>query len=96
MVQGQQKGPLFLWPDGTMLTRHIFASALAKIIRNLNLSTQRHNTHSFRIGAAMSANQAGFTSHQIKALGRWRSDAYQRYTRISPNVLATLTKQLHS
>ena len=71
IMRGQQKGPLFLWPDGTMLTRHIFASALVKIIRNLNLSTQRYNTYSFHIGAATSANQAGFTSHQMKALGRW-------------------------
>ena len=95
IVRGQQEGPLFLWPDGTMLTRHLFASALRTIMRNLNLSTQLYNTHSFRIGAATSANRAGFTSHQIKALGRWRSDAFQRYIRMSPKELATLTKQLH-
>ena len=72
IMRGQQKGPLFLWPDGTMW--HIFASVLAKIIRNLNLSTQHYNAHSFHIGAATLANKAGFISHQIKSLGRWWSD----------------------
>ena len=96
IVRGKREGPLFVWPDGTMLTRNLFASALARILRNLNLTPQLYNTHSFRIGAATSANQAGLTPLQIKALGRWRSDAYQRYIRITPNGFATMSKQLNS
>ena len=56
IVQGKRNGPLFLWPDGMKLTRPLFASALANILRKLNISPQLYNTHSFRIGAATSAN----------------------------------------
>ena len=93
IVRGKREGLLFVWPDGTMLTRNLFASALARILRNLNLTPQLYNTHSFRIGAATSANQARLTSLQIKALGRW---SYQRYIRIIPNEFATISKQLNS
>ena len=96
IVRGKREGPLFVWPDGTMLTRNLFASALARILRNLNLTPQLYNTQSFCIGAVTSANQAGLTPLQIKALGRWRSDAYQRYIRITPNEFATMSKQLNS
>jgi len=87
---GQQNGLLFLWPNDTKLTRPIFASALATIL------TLTHNTiiHSFHIGATTSANQAGMSPIQIKALGRWQSEAYQRYIRLSPNQLASMTKSL--
>ena len=95
-VRGKREGPLFVWPDGTLLTRNLFASALARILRNVNLTPQLYNTHSFHIGTATSTNQAGLTPLQIKALGRWRSDAYQRYIRIIPNEFATMSKQLNS
>ena len=96
IVWGKQNGPLFLYPDGTKLTRPIFASALAAMLRKLNINPRHYNTHSFRIGAATSANQAGMSPLQIKALGRWRSEAYQRYIRLSPNQLASMTKSLIS
>jgi len=84
IMRGQQKGLLFFLPDGTMRTRHLLASAPRIIIRSLNLFTQLYNTHSFRIGAATSANRAGLTSYQINALDKWQNDAYQRYIRLSP------------
>lgn len=96
IVRGGKEGPLFLWPDGTMLTRKLFASALTNILSQINVPPQLYNTHSFRIGAATSANQAGLSPLQIKVLGRWRSDAYQRYIRTSPTELAKMTRQLSS
>ena len=50
--------------------------------------------HSFRIGAATSAINAGITDAQVKILGRWRSDAYQRYVKTTPSELAKLSKKL--
>ena len=91
-IRGKQ--PLFLLSDNTMLTRHYFASALKDTIGKLNIDTHTYNTHSFRIGADTSAKQAGVSDTHIKTLGRWQSDAYQRYITTSPKELASLSKQL--
>ena len=93
-IRGDQPGPLFVLSDNTMLTRRYFASALKDTIGKLNLDTHSYNTQSFRIGAATSAKQAGISDTHIKTLGRWQSDAYQRYIRTSPQELASLSKQL--
>jgi len=66
LVWGKQNG-LFLWLNGTKLTRPIFPSALATILIKLNINPRHYNTHSFHIGAATSANQAGMSPLQIKA-----------------------------
>ena len=46
------------------------------------------NGHSFRIGAATSAKQAGIPETMIKILGRWQSSTYQGYIRPSAPTLA--------
>ena len=39
--------------------------------------------HSLRIGAATHVAAQGYMDNQIKAMGRWKSDAYKKYIRIS-------------
>ena len=87
-------GPLFVQADNTMLTRAIFTSALKSILSELDLNAHLYNTHSFQFGAATAANKAGVSKLHIKALGRWQSDAYQRYIRTPPEQLANLSKQI--
>ena len=95
-MRGGTPGPLFLLPNNQSLTRTSFNSALNKTFQELNLDYHQFNTHSFRIGAATSAKRAGLSDSHLKALGRWRSDAYLRYARFSPNDLAGLSKFLAS
>lgn len=45
------------------------------------LDTSRYKGHSFRIGAACYAADKGFSDAQIRALGRWKSDAFKVYIR---------------
>ena len=93
-VRGATPGPLFLSEHQKPLTRAMFSSALSSRLRELGLQASLYNTHSFRIGGATSAKEAGIPDVYVKKLGRWRSDVYQRYVRPSAPELASLSKQL--
>ena len=71
--------PLFTFRDGSPLTRHSCLKHLRRFLHKAGYLPQDFNTHSFRIGAAMSAAHSGLPAHQIKLLGRWKSKAYCRY-----------------
>ena len=73
--------PLFVFSDSTPLNRRSCLKHLRYLLKKVGCKAKHYNTHSFRIGAATSAAQAGLASHYIKLLGRWRSMAYQRYIR---------------
>ena len=95
-IRGGTSGPLFILPNNQSLTRASFSSAINKAFQELHMDHRQFNTHSFRIGAATSAKQAGVSDSHLKALGRWRSDAYLKYVRLSPKDLAKLSKSLAS
>ena len=92
--RGSHPGPLFLFQDGRMLTRHLFSMAVDELLTELHMDKRLYNTHSFRIGAATSAIQANIPDIHVQMLGRWKSEAYKRYVRTSPQDLARLSKQL--
>jgi len=94
--RGAQPGPLFIINDHTYLTRALFSKKVDTILDILQVDTQQYNTHSFRIGAATTAAQALITDVHIKMLGRWRSEANQRYIKTPPQDLAKLTRRLSS
>ena len=95
-VRGSQPGPLFITNDGKNLTRLLFSKRIDALLESLQVDTTQYNTRSFRIGAATTAAQAHIPEAHIKMLGRWRSDAYQRYIKTPPQELAQLTKRLVS
>ena len=94
--RGAQPGPLFITSDHLYLTRALFSKKVDTILDILQVKTQQYNTHSFRIGAATTAALALIPDAHIKMLGRWRSDAYQRYIKTPPQELAQLTRRLAS
>ena len=51
-------------------------------IKYCGLDPSRYKGHSFRIGAASYAADAGMSEPPIRALGRWKSDAFHKYIRI--------------
>ena len=93
-VRGPKPGPLFLMKNQQYLTPPMFRSSLFRILEGIGIPTQQYNTHSFRIGAATSAKAAGISDLHIQMLGRWQSDAYQRYIKTPPEDLAKFSKIL--
>ena len=73
-VRGRGWGPLFLFSDGSFLTRARLSSLIKLCFPSVSL-----DTHSFRIGGASLAAQSGVPPLLIQKLGRWRSDAFLRY-----------------
>ena len=80
--RGDRPGPLFLNPDNTPVSRKFFADLLSLSLKACGLDSTRYKGHSFRIGAASFAAERGMSDAQIRALGRWKSNAFLKYIRI--------------
>ena len=87
-------GPLFVYRDGSFLTRDKLVSALKQALRTAGMDTKGYSGHSFRIGAATTAALKGVEDSVIKMLGRWESSAYQRYLRTPREALAAISSKL--
>ncbi len=81
-LRGAHQGPLFTIAPRCAVSRSFFSQALSSVIQYIGLDPRRYKSHSFRIGAATTAQLLGHTSQEIKSMGRWRSDAFSRYIRI--------------
>ena len=90
-LRGNRPGPLFLDATGLPVTRAVFTSFLNKILSAAGYSTSLLKPHSFRIGAATTSAAQGISDDIIQRLGRWRSNAYQRYVKI-PLFLNAVSK----
>lgn len=66
---------------GAMLTKDVFQKETRLKIALIGMNPKDYSGHSFRSGSATTAAMAGLTDWEIKLLGRWTSDAYQRYIR---------------
>ena len=82
--------PLFVTPDGRVMTRYWFSTRLRKVCIQLNLPPDQYTPHSFRIGAATTASSV-VSQGTLQKMGRWHSAAYTRYLR--PDVADVLAAQ---
>ena len=75
--------PLFASRSGRPMTKAWFASRFRLICIGCGLDPKRYTPHSLRIGGATAMAQ--FVSPTIlKSMGRWSSDAFERYVRPMP------------
>jgi hypothetical protein len=71
--------PLFGF-DGVPMTRNWMIATLRKRAASLHgHAALKYSGHSFRRGAAQQASDNGLGEEDIKALGRWSSEAFKRY-----------------
>ena len=76
--------PLFLFANGRALSKSILNSKLKELVSALGLNPSGFSSHSLRAGVTSSAACASATPFQaweLKSLGHWKSDSYQRYIR---------------
>lgn len=78
-LKGSSPGPMFYWADLSSISRNFFTKALADSPRFCALDVSGYKSHSFRIGAASWAASQGLWNAQIRAFGRWKSNAFLRY-----------------
>ena len=67
--------------QGVKISYERFTNVLKLCLNHSGYDDSKYHSHSWRIGGATVARAMGFTSDEIKALGRWMSDAYLVYTR---------------
>ena len=94
--RGPSPGAFFRRYDGTPLTKSHFIAKVREALIAIGLEASRYAGHSFRIGAATSAAQAGLEGSVIQALGRWSSSAFLRYVRTPRTNLASYSRSLAS
>jgi hypothetical protein len=81
-LRGTEDGPLFCYGSGRPVSRSEFCKVLRSALKFSKLDTETFKAHSFRIGAATQAHLQGFSDSQIRMMGRWHSESFQRYIRI--------------
>ena len=82
-LRGNREGAIFMTPGGRPVAREVFATQLSETIQLCGLDSNRYKGHSFRIGAASYAAGQGMSDSQIRIMGRWQSNAFQKYIRVS-------------
>ena len=88
-LRGTTAGPLFRFNDGTFLTRQRIATLLKKSCDNIRI-----NTHSFRIGGASALSAAGYSDSQIQVIGRWNSNCFVRYLRLTEKFCVEFSQKM--
>ena len=90
-VRPSNPGPLFVLQDGTPLSRAHLVTSMREALSQAGENT---SGHSFRIGAAFAAAQAGLSDSFIQTLGRWKSSAFISYIRTPIKDLVSVAGQL--
>ena len=82
-LRGNRGGAIFITRGGIPIAREAFALQLSEAIRLCGLDPVCYKGHSFRTGAASYAAGQGMSDSQIRIMGRWKSNAFHKYVRIS-------------
>ena len=92
--RGTAAGAFFRTAAGMAVTKARFIEQVRAALSRAGIPTAGYSGHSFRIGAATAAAQAGVPDSVIQALGRWSSPAFLRYIRTPREQLARFSNSL--
>ena len=71
--------PFFIFKDRSPIKAHQLRYMIRQLLSNLNLEGALYDVHSLRIGRTCDLHKFGYSIDQIKAMGRWKSNAVFRY-----------------
>ena len=94
VARGALPGPLFQLQDRTPLTKDYFIQKFRAALTNIGLEASQYAGHSFRFGAATTAAEKDIEDSLIKAMGRWKSQAYLTYIKTAQDTLAKVSSSL--
>ena len=80
-LRGNHDGPLFAFRTGEGITRSWFSTKFNILLGICQLDSKVFKGHSFRIGGASLAAARSLSDAQIRSLGRWTSNAFEKYLR---------------
>ena len=86
--------PLFIWRNGSPLTKSRFVSEVRRALSLANLPATSFASHNFRNGAATTAGTAGLEDSTVQTLGHLQSYSYLLYVRLEPQRLASVSATL--
>ena len=74
--------PLFVFSDGTPISPDHVRKVLRDLLKRLNLDPLLYDTTSLRSGQAVDMYKMGYSISEIKAKGRWKSNAVYCYLKL--------------
>ena len=84
--------PLFLLDTGRILTRNNMKKRFTQLIQQMGLTITDFKLYSLRIGGATSMARRGVDHRIIQIAGRWKSDCYRVYIRMTSRMIAQRQK----
>ena len=84
-LRGNKPGPLFCNSNLSPILRRQFDCQLHSALSFCGLSSKCYKGHSFRIGKATFDAENNVPDSVIRARGRWKSEAFKKYIRVSTN-----------
>jgi hypothetical protein len=90
----KRSDPVFQDADGRAVTYKAFHLFLKLICARLGLDTGNISSHSLRIGGATSLIELGVDIATVKAIGRWASECYLVYVRLSEQTFRSAASAL--
>ena len=93
-IRGSDPGPFFKFINGQPLTKAKFTQMVQDALQAMGLPHNQFAGHSFRIGAATAAAQAGVEDSVFCTMGRWNSSAFLLYIRTcTPYKISSVYKK---
>ena len=88
--------PLFCHRDGSAITTEEVRQCVRSLMAAAGRDPALYGGHSLRIGGASAALAAGVSPQLIRLMGRWSSDIYEIYCRISLEAAMSLGRSVGS